>query len=319
MAPTSSKAWVIAAPATRRAMRSARNGSAPISPADLPTAGKAPALTSLSTAPIPWTEDELFAYLRTGTSRHHGVAAGPMAPVVKELAALPETDIRAMAVYLASFNGKATTSSSELDALATRLETETAASALSGASSGARIYQGACAVCHQVGGPQLFGARPSLALNSNLHGAVPDNLIQVILHGIADPVSSDLGYMPAFKGSFSDNQVADLVRFLRRQFCAGQAGVEQWSRRRWRGSGTRIDVKGSTLAPLVRATSSRLRTWKQPQWFRIPLRTAAHSSLTTFRKLPGGSAPTSAKSLAGGPHVLKKKLAASSNALSPSA
>ncbi len=179
---------------------------------------EAPALTSLSTAPIPWTEDELFAYLRTGTSRHHGVAAGPMAPVVKELAALPETDIRAMAVYLASFNGKATTSSSELDALATRLETETAASALSGASSGARIYQGACAVCHQVGGPQLFGARPSLALNSNLHGAVPDNLIQVILHGIADPVSSDLGYMPAFKGSFSDNQVADLVRFLRRQF-----------------------------------------------------------------------------------------------------
>jgi nicotinate dehydrogenase subunit B len=33
-------------------------------------------------------------------------------------------------------------------------------------------------------------------LNSNLHSAVPDNLIQVILRGIASPVSSDLGYMP---------------------------------------------------------------------------------------------------------------------------
>ena len=65
---------------------------------------EAPALTSLSQAPIPWSEDELFAYLRTGESRFHGVAAGPMAPVVKELKALPDEDIRAMAVYLASFN-----------------------------------------------------------------------------------------------------------------------------------------------------------------------------------------------------------------------
>ncbi len=65
---------------------------------------EAPPLTSLSHAPIPWSEDELYAYLRSGESRFHGVAAGPMAPVVKELAALPDQDIRAMAVYLGSFN-----------------------------------------------------------------------------------------------------------------------------------------------------------------------------------------------------------------------
>ena len=68
---------------------------------------EAPPLTSLSQAPIPWSEDELFAYLRTGKSRFHGVAAGPMAPVVKELGALPDHDIRAMAVYLGSFNDPA--------------------------------------------------------------------------------------------------------------------------------------------------------------------------------------------------------------------
>ena len=83
---------------------------------------------------------------------------------------------------------------------------------------GARLYQGACAVCHEVGGAPLFGSRPSLALNSNLHSAVPDNLIQVILHGIAAPASSDLGYMPAFKDSLTDDQVAELVSYLRRQF-----------------------------------------------------------------------------------------------------
>jgi nicotinate dehydrogenase subunit B len=86
------------------------------------------------------------------------------------------------------------------------------------ASSGARLYLGACAVCHEVGGPPLFGSRPSLALNSNLHSATPDNLIQVILHGIARPASSDLGYMPAFKDNMNDTQIAELVSFLRQQF-----------------------------------------------------------------------------------------------------
>src|SRR4029079_13038830 len=56
---------------------------------------EAPPLTSLSQAPIPWNENELFAYLRTGESRFHGVAAGPMAPVVQELAHLPDHVLRA--------------------------------------------------------------------------------------------------------------------------------------------------------------------------------------------------------------------------------
>ncbi|MBR0871994.1 molybdopterin-dependent oxidoreductase [Bradyrhizobium tropiciagri] len=175
---------------------------------------EAPALTSLSRAPIPWSEDELYAYLRTGESRLHGVAAGPMAPVVKELAALPDQDIRAMAVYLASFNEAADQPAH--DALAAKLEAATTVT--TAPSTGGRIYQGACAVCHEVGGPPLFGSRPSLALNSNLHSDLPDNLIQVILHGIARPAVTDLGYMPAFKDSMSDGQVAELVGFLRRQF-----------------------------------------------------------------------------------------------------
>jgi nicotinate dehydrogenase subunit B len=176
---------------------------------------EAPALTSLSRAPVPWNEDELFAYLRTGESRFHGVAAGPMAPVVRELKALPDQDIRAMAVYLASFNEGLSDAAAQ-QALAARLETATLS--VSAASPGARLYQGACAVCHEVGGPALFGSRPSLSLNSNVHSDVPDNLIQVILQGIAAPVSPELGYMPAFREALSDRQLAELVGYLRRQF-----------------------------------------------------------------------------------------------------
>lgn len=175
---------------------------------------EAPPLTSVSHAPIPWSEDELFAYLRTGHSRYHGVAAGPMAPVVRDLTALPDHDLRAMAIYLNSFN--APTDRPAQDAIALKLENATQVTV--SASTGARLYQGACAVCHEVGGLPLFGSRPSLALNSNLHSATSDNLVQVILHGIAEPVSSDLGYMPAFKNSMSDAQVKELVSFLRKQF-----------------------------------------------------------------------------------------------------
>jgi nicotinate dehydrogenase subunit B len=201
---------------------------------------EAPPLTSLSQAPIPWSEDELFVYLRTGESRFHGVAAGPMAPVVKDLAALPDDDIRAMAVYLGSFNGKPI-GKPEQEALAAKLESSTGTRAFSASSLGARLYEGACAVCHEVGGAPLFGSRPSLALNSNLHSAVPDNLVQVILHGIAAPASSDLGYMPGFKDGLDDRQVAELVSWLRQQFAPDKPA--------WTGVDAAIGRARRTAAP----------------------------------------------------------------------
>jgi len=179
---------------------------------------EAPPLGALARSPIPWSEDELFAYLRTGTTRFHGAAAGPMAPVVRELAAVPDADIRAMAVYLASLNGA--TVADDHAAVAAMLETTTTASALSGRSIGARIYQGACAVCHQGGGPHALGATRPLALNSNLHSDRPDNLVQVILHGIDNAAIGEAGSMPAFGTSLNDEQIAELASFLRRQFAS---------------------------------------------------------------------------------------------------
>jgi nicotinate dehydrogenase subunit B len=134
--------------------------------------------------------------------------------VVKDLTALPDEDIRAMAVYLASFNDAST----DKAATAASLESSTATTQVAPSSVGAKLYQGACAVCHEVGGLQLFGSRPSLALNSNVHSHVPDNLIQIILHGVAEPASSDLGYMPAFKDALDDDQIVELVSYLRKQF-----------------------------------------------------------------------------------------------------
>ena len=148
---------------------------------------EAPPLTSLSHAPIPWSEDELFAYLRTGESRFHGVAAGPMAPVVKELASLPDQDIRAMAVYLGSFNEQADRQTGPGRAGGQARKYRPAHGSLCG------LVRRRPALSRRLRGLPRSRRRAavrqpaSLALNSNLHSAMPDNLVQVILHGIASP------------------------------------------------------------------------------------------------------------------------------------
>lgn len=181
---------------------------------------EAPALTTLSNAPVPWSEDELFSYLRYGHAPLHGVAAGPMAPVVSELAALPDSDIHAMASYLASLNPAGPNANPQ--ALAREYEQASLSSPVA-TGLGARLFDGACAACHHMGsGPQLFGAHPSLALNTNLHSAAPDNLIRVILDGIGSPARPELGTMPAYRDSFNDAQVAELVSYLRQQFAGGK-------------------------------------------------------------------------------------------------
>lgn len=179
----------------------------------------APALSSLSDAPVAWTEDAFFAYLSTGHHADHGVAAGPMAAVVTELAALPEADRRAMARYLASLVGE-----QPVGRTAEALLARTASEPAGAPAAGRRIYGGACAACHEPDGPTLFGARPLMALNTSLHAARPDNLIQVILNGIMTPAHPALGTMPGFAAVYSDAQTADLVRYMRARFAPDRQG-----------------------------------------------------------------------------------------------
>ena len=178
----------------------------------------APALTALSRAPVPWTEDALFTYLRGGYAVHHGAAAGPMAPVVEELALLPESDVRAIAHYVASFSAPPP-APAQIDAQATQYEQRSAEAAGSLGGPAARLYQSACAVCHQSEqGMRQFGVKPSLALNTNLHSDRPDNVIQVMLQGMPAPPNSALGAMPSYADSLDDTQITALTQYLRARF-----------------------------------------------------------------------------------------------------
>jgi len=134
----------------------------------------APPLTAASPAPAPWTHDELYDYLRTGASKLHGSAAGPMSPVIQGLAALPDSDVRAIATYFA-----------DVDRAEDRLPSVSGAVTLAMSSAAAkegtrfdpdtRLYTAACASCHYNAGTAPLAARPDLAHNSAVHLSDPSD------------------------------------------------------------------------------------------------------------------------------------------------
>ena len=178
----------------------------------------APALNALSPSPVAWTETAFYDYLRNGHSAEHGSASGPMAPVIRQLAQVPDTDIAAMAHYLASFQEQ---SASVLAAQTYVAQAAAREPMLLGPAQ--RMFQAACASCHHDGdGPRLIGVNISLALSTGMHSAQPDNVIRVILEGIRKPASEQIGFMQGFAKQFDDRQLSELVTYMRSRFAPTQ-------------------------------------------------------------------------------------------------
>jgi mono/diheme cytochrome c family protein len=175
----------------------------------------APPLTTANPAPAPWTHEELYDYLRTGASKLHGTAAGPMFPVVQGLGALPDSDIHAIATYFADVNNAANRLSS-VSAAVSHAMSYASGKAGEAFDPDARLYTAACASCHYNAGSVPLAARPELALNSAVHLSDPSNLIQVILRGVSAEEGIPGVVMPAFGGALGDAEIARIAAYLRR-------------------------------------------------------------------------------------------------------
>ena len=103
------------------------------------------AINAQSRSPLPWTTDALFNYLRYGWDSDHGVARGPMAEVTANLSSVPESDVRAIALYMTSLFGPPTQDRlNQANATRADIKSPTAQPAPADAP-GAPIYQAACA------------------------------------------------------------------------------------------------------------------------------------------------------------------------------
>ena len=175
---------------------------------------EAPALNRLSNGPVPWTQEHLVTYLRTGVSAAHGAAAGPMLNVTRELGTVPASDVEAMATYLLSHQKPA----KPVPAVATNASAANQAAA----QRGSALFAGACASCHGEASPmQALGNRPSLATSSALHADTPRNAILMMLQGVPWQGEDAIHYMPPFAQALDDQQVADLAAYLRATYTRG--------------------------------------------------------------------------------------------------
>ncbi len=125
-----------------------------------------------------------------------------------------------MAIYLASFGNP------ELGAASQRkLAADLEAQALKAVpTSATRIFDGACASCHQSASlsTSTRASGSSLALSSNIHGPRADNLVRMILRGHGDVLVGEGETMPAFADSMTDNTIAQLVNGIRARFAPGK-------------------------------------------------------------------------------------------------
>jgi mono/diheme cytochrome c family protein len=171
----------------------------------------APALDGASPAPLPWTAEELFAYLRYGAQSLHGAAAGPMQQVTRDLRDAADEDVRDMALYIASQLGPRAGG-----AAATPAERPRASAAPHPLAP--ILYSGACAGCHRSTSRLKAPEGIDLEQSTLLSMAHPRDALRVILGGIAPPAGQAGPWMPSFAGSFTDAQLVQLLDELRARF-----------------------------------------------------------------------------------------------------
>jgi len=199
----------------------------------------APALNAASPAPVPWDLGSLRAYLRRGWHEAHGVALGPMAPVVDNLASASDKDVHGIATYTLSIIGEPTPERRKRgEELLASIRPHGPGAVPAAADSqaitpldtneanklGAAIYAGACAICHESGRPPPYGGL-HLAFSTALNAPNAHNLLNVLLDGIPPAEGEQSPIMPAFAGALTDEQVVALAAYLRSRF----SDKPQWS------------------------------------------------------------------------------------------
>ena len=199
------------------ACHAARNSLGAIRAADNPAGGVvlnwyAPALDSSCEAGVAaWTEDEVVALLQSGVNRHASTL-GPMAEVVYgSLQFLRDDDARAMAAYLRALPDRAAPAA----AAASR---QTAGPQLAENARGAKDYAEHCAECHGKQGEGRAPATRALAGNRAVTMASAMNPIRIVLQGGYPPGTGGNPQpfgMPQFGATLSDQQIADILSYIR--------------------------------------------------------------------------------------------------------
>jgi alcohol dehydrogenase (quinone), cytochrome c subunit len=160
-----------------------------------------------------WSQADLAEFLKTGHN-HDGTAFGSMIDVVNNSTPyLSDGDINAIAVYLKSLPGSG-------DQAAYAYDDATTAALHGGHATapGAATYATRCASCHGLDAKGFAPYLPPLAGNPTVLGSDAASLINLVLNGSTPLVvkgTPDAYRMPQFRLQLSDQEIADVVTFIR--------------------------------------------------------------------------------------------------------
>ena len=85
-------------------------------------------------------------------------------------------------------------------------------------ANGEKLYKGSCVACHELDGSGAPRIYPPLPGNANLQSANPASAIKIVLDGaetITTARAPNTGSMPPYASKMSDQEVADVVTYIR--------------------------------------------------------------------------------------------------------
>jgi len=161
-----------------------------------------------------WSEEDLVQFLRMGRNDHTAVFGGMTDVVQHSLQHLTAEDATAIARYLKSLGAK------DPNQVGFTPD-DTVAKALwkgDDSKTGASVYVDSCAACHKTDGSGYARFFPELRGNPVVLASDPTSLIHIVLSGAQLPGMKGAPTaitMPAFGWRLNDQQVADVVNFIR--------------------------------------------------------------------------------------------------------
>jgi alcohol dehydrogenase (quinone), cytochrome c subunit len=160
-----------------------------------------------------WSESDLAQFLVQGVNRHGAVFGSMNDVVVHSSQYLTAEDARATARYLQSIK-----SPSVAGVFAYDSSTDRSLRAGDATRRGAMTYLDNCAACHRPDGRGYEGVFPPLAGNPAVEASNPTSVVSIVLGGSSTPRTPETPAqfaMPAFGWRLSDQEVADVVTFVR--------------------------------------------------------------------------------------------------------
>ena len=169
-----------------------------------------------------WSIEEIATYLKTGANVRTR-ATGPMVEVIQmSTSHLSDEDARAIATYLKDLPNGGSAVKPRQDRVADH--------AISNHDSGRNLYLDNCVACHMQNGEGQRDVFPALKGSAIAQGKNPATAIRLILGGGAaasTSVNPNRFAMPAFAGKLDDNDIAELISYVRQAWGNSAANVSR--------------------------------------------------------------------------------------------